>query len=325
MVHNLQTFNLREIIEYRRQNDVLLLGDTHASFENSCRNPFSRYVVHGLAFRKIIKKYFSGFDSFYFIGDKEHQFFSEVYGIETADYQILPLPARFIGIEKRQEIRTELCRELNIDSGVPLFVHSGKLVKEKKTKELLTALHSIRTEFSLLIIGNIPADNNELLNMVESDQRFKYLGWKSSAELSGYLLAADLYLQPGTPSVTLQNALAVGTPALISDSSSYSRYYGGWEHVITSTDEIRQSLQDVLNKPHEVEGQRKYAYETAREYFDCKVFATEMYNLCDNKKYKEIVKQRKGCTVVSKSIVQACFDNSSILRGGEASGEKNRK
>lgn len=279
MVHNIQTFNLYEIVKYRMDNpQVILLGDSHAGYCNSARNPISRYFVQGILFKKVIQDNFKGFDNFYFITASNYEFFEDRYKIKLREYNILPLPARFVNINEKQQNKIKIREELHMNSNELLFVHSGKMVKEKKTVEILNSLKRRKEKFRLVLIGSIPKQqNNVIKQLISEDSRFIYLGWKTSEELSKYLSAADLYLQPGSESITMQNALAAGTPIMIYPHKDYEMFFNGWEICIKNEKEMIEAFDKIFSKPEILKPKMSHAYETAMQYFDCSKFAKKMY------------------------------------------------
>lgn len=279
MVHNLQTLNMFDIVDYKKKNpNVILLADSHASFANSCRNFFSRWIVQGMVFRRIIRYCFKYIDEMYYIGEDELDFFRVVYGIKQDKNCILPLPARFISETEKEKNRIEVRTELKMSDEDLLFVHSGKLSVEKRTADILLSLKEFKNQkFKLLIIGSIPDDQKYLENLIKTDPRFIYLGWKTSRELMRYISAADLYIMPGSVSVTMNNSLAVGTPVMLYPHRGYNRYFCGWEILVSSKYEMIRQFQSIFANPLELKEKNKKAFEAAYKYFDCKNFAQEMY------------------------------------------------
>lgn len=280
MLHNQQTLNWFDIGKFKRKYpNVILLADSHASFANSCRNFFSRWIIQGTFFRWVIRSNFKYIDGMYYIGESELEFFRIVYGIEQSENSILPLPARFLKQEEKERNALAIRSELDIREDELLFVHSGKLTVEKKTVEILQCLKEFKDEkFRLLIIGSIPKDREDLKREIGSDERFIYMGWKTSEELMRYVSAADLYLQPGSVSVTMNNSLAVGTPVMVYPHKTYKKFFGGWELPVSDKSDMMRQFSKVFEKPAELKRKIPCAYATAHKYFDCKVFANEMYD-----------------------------------------------
>lgn len=280
MVHNQQTFNLNDIGKYKKKNpNIILLADSHASFANSCRTSFSRWIVQGVFFKKVICSNFNYIDGMYYIGEEELKFFRTVYGIREDKNSILPLPARFIERKEKEKNILAVRSELNMVEDELLFVHSGKLTIEKKTVDILHCLKEFKDKkFKLLIIGSIPNDREDLKREIESDNRFVYMGWKTSEELMRYVSAADLYIQPGSVSVTMNNSLAVGTPVMVYKHKAYEKYFGGWEILVNNKADMIIQFSKIFENSEELKTKVKFAYDTAHKYFDCRIFANEMYD-----------------------------------------------
>lgn len=280
MVHNQQTLNMLDIVDYKKKNpNVILLADSHASFANSCRNFLSRWIVQGIVFRKVIQRSFKYIDGMYYIGEEELRFFRTVYGIKQDKNSILPLPARFISEAEKEKNRIEVRAELKMLDEELLFIHSGKLSAEKRTADILLTLKKFGNQkFKLLIIGSIPDEQKNLENLIKRDPRFIYLGWKTSRELMRYISASDLYIMPGSVSVTMNNSLAVGTPVMLYPHRGYNRYFSGWEILVSNIEEMNEQFRNIFANPRMLRAKKRSAFEAAYKYFDCKNFAQEMYN-----------------------------------------------
>ena len=95
------------------------------------------------------------------------------------------------------------------------------------TDELLRAFSAVDDPHAVLaVIGSIPKEREAvLLPLIEADERIRYLGWKSGADLQEYLCAADLYCQPGSQSATMQNALCRYCPVMLYPHPSHTADY----------------------------------------------------------------------------------------------------
>jgi len=305
MVHNIQTFSLGEIISYKNLHpETLLLGDSHATYDNSAKSFVSKYLINKMLYGPLVRKYYYSFDMFYYIIDSAYTFFEEVYGVKENNYNLLPLPGKFICEEDKEKNRQKIRRLHNVSDDTMLFLHSGKMNREKRTLELVQAVHSLNGKYRLIIIGNIIDDKEQILEITKEDKRIEYLGWKSSTVLSEYLSAADLYLQPGSVSITMQNSLAAGTPVMVYPHEDYKPFFAGWEILATTKGDIKNKLQTVLDRKIDIKNMSDIAYNTARRFYDCEVFAQEMYDLFlhreliqnykNNNSKRRLVQKREG-------------------------------
>ena len=92
-----------------------------------------------------------------------------------------------------------------------------------------------------------------------------------------YISAADLYIQPGSVSVTMNNSLAVGTPVMVYRHKAYERYFSGWEIFVNNKTDMTIQFSKIFENPEDLKEKVQYAYATAHKYFDCRAFANEMY------------------------------------------------
>ena len=173
----------------------------------------------------------------------------------------------------------QILEELSIPLDDLLFVHSGNLGKGKKTKELLKAFSQQNNpHMHLVILGSIPSSEKEDLDkLINSDKRITFLGWKDESSLKRYIAASDLYLQPGTQSVTMMNALACGTPVMVFPHRSYQIFFNGCEFAVKNYDDICNTFQIINDNPDILRQKSVYAYEIAHQYIDSHMAAKTIF------------------------------------------------
>ena len=116
----------------------------------------------------------------------------------------------------------------------------------------------------------------ELIEKFALDDRIIYLGWKKADELKKYLLAGDLYAQPGTASSTLQQAICCGLPVMLKAwEDEFSRGYKFFldddkVFFVDTEEDIFKVFQMISQKPKILEKYKEYSYEYAYELFDYK-------------------------------------------------------
>ena len=157
-----------------------------------------------------------------------------------------------------------------------MILHSGKFVKEKRTIDVLDAFSSYHnSDARLFLIGSIPSSQERAINeAIARDARIRFLGWKSSEELRDYLCAADIYLQPGTESATLQTALCCGCPVALNMNAN--DIGGGYVHVLAdgivypveNKDDLFTAIQKLSNDSQLRAELSKKALSFAKEKLD---------------------------------------------------------
>jgi glycosyltransferase involved in cell wall biosynthesis len=83
-----------------------------------------------------------------------------------------------------------------------------------------------------LVIAGVLQDDikAEVETLIAADPRVTFLGWQGSEELTDLLCAADIYLQPGTQSATMQHSLCCGCAVILDAVPSHEPYVdrNGW-------------------------------------------------------------------------------------------------
>lgn len=271
MVHNIAFASLGEVIRYKKDfPETELYGDTHADKWNSATNFVSKYLLNRIFYRYIIKKYIKNFDRFFYISAETKEFLETEFRLDTSDFELDPLCCEVISEERKGLYKNSIRKELKLADHAILFVHSGKLSRGKKTKELLEAFYRVKSpEIVLVIIGSIPEkEKKELDFLIKRDERVVFLGWKKEDELKKYLAAADLYLQPGTQSITMMNSLACGTPVMVYPHRSYGIYCNGCEFLVESEKDIQTVIEKVKENPGLLKEKSAAAFSVARKWID---------------------------------------------------------
>ena len=222
--HDINYLSLDEVVRYKKNNpQVTLLADTHTGLHNSGKSWISLNILHKLIYKPVISRSIKYIKKVFYVGHPEKIFLREIYGIPAEKIEFMPLGGVIPSSDFQSECRKEIRGSLQMKEDELLLVHSGKLDKEKRTKALLAGFSRVKNlKARLVIIGSISDDiKPEITDLIDSDERISYLGWKNSAELIRYLCACDIYCQPGSPSATLQNAICCGSAIMANPIESY--------------------------------------------------------------------------------------------------------
>ena len=68
---------------------------------------------------------------------------------------------------------------------------------------------------------------DEMKRLISQDNRIRFVGWQSADELRRLLCAAEVYVQPGTQSATMQMALCCRCAVVLDDVLSHEPYING--------------------------------------------------------------------------------------------------
>ena len=279
--HDLSYYSILDVIHYKKEHpQVILYADTHTAEFNSGRNWISLNILHRIFYRYLVQKALPYLEKYFYVGESEKEFSKKVYGVPELMMEYYPLGGFLFAEKEYMKNRLEKRAELAIDSDCILYIHSGKLEREKRTRELLEAFSSVPNEKSrLLIIGSIPDyQYNVLMPLIEADKRILYLGWKSGPELRKYLCACDVYCQPGSVSATLQNAICQYCAIMAYPHEAYTARldYGNifW---VTSKEDMIRMFNKIKDYPEILEGMKTASMKCAKELLDYKQLAARLY------------------------------------------------
>lgn len=209
MLHCLQALAYIDVVKYVNKHPyVRLVADSHTDVNNSANGFISRWILHELFYKAIAKRIYKHAECIYYISAECKDFLTGIYGLSERKLEYLPLGGIFFEDFEYLRYRTEFRRKLCVKEGDILLFHSGKFDMLKKTIELLKAFHEIDNDSLRLVLAGTFADEikQEAINIIDNDKRIQYIGWQSGTDLLKYLCAADVYMQPGSQSATMQQA-----------------------------------------------------------------------------------------------------------------------
>lgn len=281
MCHGLQAWSVRDVIRYKKAHPaVKLYADTHADYNNSGTNWLSLHVLHRIFYRHLVRLVLPYLDRYFYVADECRQFSHEVYGIPNEKMEFYPLGGTLLSDGEYAAIRAKRRAELGLGENDRLYIHSGKLDALKRSDELLRAFSAVDDPHAVLaVIGSIPKEREAvLLPLIEADERIRYLGWKSGADLQEYLCAADLYCQPGSQSATMQNALCRYCPVMLYPHPSHTVDYDRGEVLWVKTQaDMEAVFRSLAADPAQLAPLRENAERLARELLDYRKLAARLY------------------------------------------------
>lgn len=280
LFHGLCAEALSEVAKYKMEHpNVRLYADSHEDFYNSARNFISKEFLHKIIYKSYLHRALSSIDKIFYLSYDIKLFIQKMYDLPESILEFYPLGGIVPSEEARIQTRDAIRAMLKLSKDDILLVHSGKMGKAKKTYELVQALHFTNTtNIRLIVLGSMTQEvAANVLPIIESDSRIEYLGWKSGAELMNYLCAADLYVQPGTQSATMQNALCCGSAAALYPYESHKYLLGNSVFYIENVEDMKKLFEEISNDRSILEIKRDMSNKIAREHLDYKVLSARLY------------------------------------------------
>lgn len=281
MFHDTCAWELLNIVKYKSNHmHVKLFADSHTDQNNSATNFISKNILHRLIYRPITRKASRYLEKLLCISLETLDFMHEFYGIPKDKLEFYPLGGYLPDDQLYLKNRAEIRQSLNLSPDDMLFLHSGKLDKQKRTAELLAAFFEVRSpKFKLAILGSIPENEiKALMSMIQKDARVSFLGWKSPEELTAYLCAADMYLQPGSQSATMQNALCCRCAVMLYPYRSHEPYLNGNGFFVKTVDDMVSCFEKIAARPESLKEMGNKSYMIASDILDYRKLAARLYS-----------------------------------------------
>lgn len=280
LFHGASSYELVNVSKYKEKNpNIKLYVDNHADFNNSAKNFISKRLLHLAFYRRLIQKSLGYIDKILCISHESFEFMKDLYDIPINKLEFYPLGGAIPEDEEYRNRRGNKRTELKLDDSDILFVHSGKMGKRKRTVELLKAFKNIeKNNHKLLLLGSIPEETKlEISRLIEEDERVKFLGWKNSEELYDYLCAADMYLQPGSQSVTMQHAICCRCPVMLYPHKSHMPYLNGNGYYVETVADMVEVFKRIEVNPKILKNMEYMSKKVADELLDYKKLAARLY------------------------------------------------
>lgn len=267
-----QVYNIKNLKLIKQAlPDVKIVIDFSTKYLNSARNWFSKNILHRLIYRSWLQEALPYVDKIFYISQESKVFAQEMYKIPDEIMEHNNLPGETIPVETKMAYKHEVFAKMGMTKDTIMFMYSGKIYPEKKVDHLVRAF--VRTKepnFRLIIIGvyNDDASRLTIEPLIASDKRIKFMNFVSGSELTKYVCAADLYIQPGSISQTCQTAVCCGTPLCFNDIPTHREIYNGNGFFVDSEEDIYNVFETVGKNPAILKEMSGKAYLMANEELD---------------------------------------------------------
>lgn len=281
LFHGVAGWELITVAKYKKNHPTISLYiDSHEDFNNSGTNFLSRVLLYRCFNRILTKKALQYTDKILYITYESFQFLKKLYKVPDHKLEYYPLGGIIFGETNRVSIRKKIRKELFIEDDEIILLHSGKMDKLKRTEDIIRAFHKTTDrKLNLILIGSFEEElKSNLEQLVQQDNRIKFLGWKTANELLEYLCACDLYVQPGSQSATMQNALCCGCAVAVYPYISHKWLLNDHAFYIETVEDMITLFNEIINNPNKLHDMQQKGFTLAKEVLDYKVLAKRLYN-----------------------------------------------
>lgn len=249
-VHDIQFLDIDILVKYAQNNNVRIVCDCHADFSNSARNFISRYILHGIVYKRCAKKIEPYTERFFGVLPARVDFLKNVYNLPESKCDLL-----LMGVDDytcNKIISEEKKKQLKLKYGITpsdfLIVTGGKIdLFKTQTLLLMEAVKKINNpNLKLIVFGSVVPELKEKFDSM-CDNNIIYAGWQNNEGSISLFSAADLVIFPGRHSVFWEQVAGIGKPMIC-------KYWDGTTHVnvngnviFVETDSVNE-LQEKIEK-----------------------------------------------------------------------------
>lgn len=276
LFHGLCGWELLAVSRYKRAHpEVAFFADSHEDFNNSARSLLSRYLLHWSYYRTILHAALRSIDKVLCISDETISFVRDFYRVPVQKIEFFPLGGTVLPDPAYFDVRAATRSAYNILDTHTLLVQSGKMDVHKKLLQSLQAfVRQPDPDLRFLVVGHLQDDiAAEAMKLIDADSRIVFAGWKSAAELQSILCAADVYVQPGTQSATMQMSLCLRCAVILDDVPSHRRYVdqNGW--LIGQEWTLDEVLAEISRSPQQLKAMAEHSHAFAIKHLDYRILA----------------------------------------------------
>lgn len=267
---------------YAKKNPkVSFFIDSHEDFNNSARTFGSRNLLHRPFYAPLIRSAYKHAEPILCISTETIDFVHSLYGIPKDRLELYPLGGNPLNDSEYDEGRASTRRSLGVGDEQIVFVQTGKFDERKRLLPSLDAFSRMPDpDFRLFLCGVVPpqSESKEIQNAIDADKRISFLGWKSPDELIGILAASDVYVQPGTQSVTMQNSMCQRCALVIDDVPSHQMYVQGNGFLTKAATDLEDIFATISRRRADLPAMRAKSHQLALELLDYRKLANRFFS-----------------------------------------------
>jgi glycosyltransferase involved in cell wall biosynthesis len=151
-----------------------------------------------------------------------------------------------------------------------------------RTKKVIDSLRSFTNVDNhmhrFILAGHLHEDiAAEARDIIQSDNRIRFVGWKSPDELRELLCAADVYVQPGTQSATMQMSLCARCAIVVADVPSHHPFVKGNGWLLGCGLTLNGVFREISDHSDQILEMSKKSSEIAANLLDYRKLAARLY------------------------------------------------
>lgn len=280
LFHSLCGWELLTAKAYKKKNPaVRMFADSHEDFNNSARSFISRNILHRFYYRSLLRYTMDAFEKILCISIDTIHFVRDFYGVPAEKIEFYPLGGFVFDDSEYARIRSSTRSQYQLCDRHILFIQTGKMDASKKVLQTLKIFTRINnSNIRLFLVGHLQRDvAAEAEAVIRKDSRIQFVGWKSPNDLRNLLCAADVYVQPGTQSATMQMSLCCRCVVILDDVPSHKPYINGNGWLVGEHCTMEEALLSAVADPERLPHMSSDSTAIAARLLDYRKLASRLY------------------------------------------------
>lgn len=284
-VHEINFLDILTVKKYCKRHRVTLYVDNHCDLKNSCKNFFSKKILHGFIWRMCANCIEPYVEKFYGVLPARVSFLEEIYCLDKKKCELLVMGADddLISIAKDKNSIKSIRDKYKIDSDDFLIVTGGKINSNRpETINLMRAIKHIKdSKVKLLIFGTVAPELKENFESLLEQNKIIYAGWQDAIGTYKCMASSNLVVFPGLHSVMWEQSVALGIPTVFKDIEGFHHVdIGGNCKFIsdTSEDGIEKTIIALINDVDSYHKMKMIAEEKGEKIFSYYSIAKKSIN-----------------------------------------------
>lgn len=279
--HGISGAWLKDVVRYKERNSsVRVFADNHADLNNSATSFLSMKLLHRVFYRALINRARHIFEKILCASTEAMDFAHSVYDIPSKDLEFFPLGGVVFNDDDYRMRRDGGRADIGLADDDVMLLQSGKFDSKKKLIESALAFSRSTTsdKFHFVVAGHLSDEvDARFRQAMETDPRIKFVGWKSPEDLMTLLCAADLYVQPGSQSATMQMSLSARCPVILADVKAHHSYMdkNGW--LVKNDSDLGCAMAAIQRDPSILKEMACRSHDVAMRLLDYRVLAARFY------------------------------------------------
>lgn len=285
-IHDVQSLEMKNVAKFLKAHpSIITYADNHSDFSNSARNILSKYILHGILWKRmahIINPYVR---KYYGVLPARVDFLIDVYKLpkEKVDLLVMGVDDELVQAAQNNVLKKKIRDRYGISRDDFLIMTGGKIDAFKtQTLLLMEAVKNINNpKVKLVVFGSVDDSIKDKVNSLSDGKKVQFIGWIDARESYDYFETSDLVVFPGRHSVFWEQVAGQGIPMLVKDwPGTHHVDLGGNVEFLEddSIEEMQTKILELIKDKKKYDHMKEVAQNKGMAYFSYNNIALKSIN-----------------------------------------------